>query len=337
MKRDWQTMADIAPGAGGVPRLGAACLVALVLVGVLGPWIAPYDSLEQVDSASAKHRPPLTVLPAVRLARGGWELADRVRRVPEGLEIERLGRTYVRPAAEIANLTAEGVADRRVFLLGSDRFGRDVLSRTLYGARVSLQIATFSIFLALGIGVAVGALAALGPKWLDAVLMRTVDALLAFPWLLLIIILAALYAPSPWTLIALLGCSTWMGISRLMRAELTSLREREFVMAARGLGASPWRVFRRHLLPNAMTPILVYAVLQTGNLILIESTLSFLGFGIPKPYATWGNMINESRPFMTQAWWEGGFPGLALVATVVALNLATDALRDRLDPRNQEC
>lgn len=324
-------------GAFSIPlvRAGAVGLAAVAFCGLLAPWIAPYGPLEQLDAVGGRFRPPGTVLAAVELANGRWELADRVERVAGGLEIERLGETYVRPAPEVLNLTENGVADRRVYLLGSDRFSRDVLSRMIYGARISLLIAFLSVALSLAIGVTVGALAALGPKVLEAVLMRVVDGLLAFPAILLLIVLAAFFTPTQWTLVLLIGSTSWMGVARLMRAELRSLKTRDFVIAAHGLGASPWRVFYRHLLPNAMMPILVQAVLQVGALIIAESTLSFLGFGVPKPHATWGNMIAESRPHMATAWWEGIFPGLALIGTVIALNLLTDGLRDHLDPRRQ--
>lgn len=326
--------APAAKSARALLSAGLAGLAVVAAAGVLAPWVAPYDPLEQLDVVAGRFQPPLTVMPAVELANGSWELADRVGRVAAGLEIERLGKTYVRPAAEISNLTAEGVADRRVFVLGSDRFGRDVLSRVIYGARVSLLIAFLSMALSLVIGIAVGALAAHGPRFLDTLVMRFVDGLLAFPWLLLLIFLAAFFTTGPWTLVVILGGTTWMGIARLVRAELLSLSERDFVVAVRGLGVSPWRIFLRHLLPNALTPVLVQAVLQVGNLILFESTLSFLGFGVPKPYATWGNMIAGSRSSMALGWWEGIFPGLALIGTVIALNLATDGLRDYLDPRH---
>ena len=319
--------------ANALLKAGAAGLGVVVLAGLLAPWAAPYDPLEQPDPVAARHRPPLTVMAAVKLDHGRWQLADRVERVDGGLELERLGASRVLPASEVLNLTADGVADRRVFLLGSDRFSRDVLSRVIHGARVSLLIGFLSMTLSLVIGVAVGALAALGPRLVDSLLMRFVDGLIAFPWLLLLIVLAALFTTGRWALVVLLGCTAWMGIARLMRAELLSLKERDFVIAARGLGAPPWRIFLRHLLPNALTPVLVQSVLLVGNLILFESTLSFLGFGVQPPYPSWGNMIAESRHFMSTAWWGGVFPGLALVGTVIALNLVTDGLRDLLDPR----
>lgn len=313
--------------------VGLAALGLVVLTGLLAPWIAPYDPLEQPDPVAGRLLPPGAVRAAVQLDHGRWELAERVERVPGGLRIERLGRVYVRPAPEVRNLTRDGVADRRVFLLGSDRFSRDVLSRIIHGARISLLIGFLAMALSLVIGIAVGALAALGPRWVDTLLMRVVDGLLAFPSLLVLIVLAAFFATGTRTLIVLMGCLAWMGIARLMRAELLSLRRRDFVVAARGLGATPWRIFYRHLLPNAFPPILLQAMLMVGSLILAESTLSFLGFGVSPPEPSWGNMIAESRHQISTAWWVGVFPGLALAGTVVMLNLATDGLRDRLDPR----
>lgn len=313
--------------------LGVLTLLPLALLGLFAPWLAPYDPNELVDPVGGKFRPPLTALAAVELTNGRWKLADRAIRVGEGLKIECLSETTILPVSEVANLDGEGVADRRVFLLGSDRFGRDVLSRIIYGARVSLQIAFLSVALSMIIGIGIGALAAMGPRLLDAWLMRFIDGLLAFPFILLLILLAAFYDPGPGALILMLASTTWMPTARFMRAELLSLQQRDFVIAARGLGAHPWHILTRHLLPNALTPVLVQSVLLVGNVILFESTLSFLGWGIERPFATWGNMIAQSRGDLSVAWWTGVFPGLALAFSVIVLNLATDALRDLLDPR----
>lgn len=311
-------------------------LVALLLVlTAAAPVLAPYDPAEQLDPPAAANRHPGTELAAVRLAGDVWRLADRVRRTPGGLEIERLGRTESLAAEEVLNLTAEGVADRRVFLLGSDRFGRDILSRTLYGARVSMAVGLLSMFLALTLGISIGALAALGGRIADTVLMRGVDALLSFPWLFLLLALTTFLGHDPRLTVAILGATAWMTISRLIRAELLGLKERDFILAARAVGQHPLTIFRRHLLPNAFTPVLIQATLLVGNLILVESSLSFLGLGIQPPIPSWGNLIAEGRDVLTQSWWISVFPGAALALTVIAFNLLADGLRDRLDPRSQ--
>jgi len=314
-------------------RMGLAVLAVIVLAGLGAPWLAPYDPGEQTDAVAGRHRPPFTEMAAVELGHGRWRLADRVERTAEGLRIERLGKSEIIAAEEVLNLTEAGVRDRRVFLLGSDGFSRDVFSRLLHGARISLFIGVTSIVLALTIGVAVGALAALSGRFVDSLLMRTVDGLITFPWLILLIALAAIFPTGKWVLSLLLGGTAWMGISRLVRAELLSLKERDFIVAARGLGAGPLRIFFRHLLPNTLTPILVVATLMIGGLILTEASLSFLGYGIQAPDPSWGNMIAEGRYTMSVAWWVAVFPGLAIVVTVIALSLVADGLRDVLDPR----
>lgn len=312
---------------------GGGMVAALLLIAAAAPWLAPYDPLEQLDPPAGLHRPPGTRLAAVHLADGRWRLAERVRRTPAGLEIERLGREEIFPASMVLNLTPDGVADRRTFLLGSDRFGRDLLSRTLYGARVSLAVGLIAMALAATLGVALGSAAALGGRLVDAVVMRGVDALLTFPWLFLMLALSIFLRPGPSSTVAILGFANWTGISRLIRAEILSLKNREFILAARGIGQRPLVILWRHLLPNALTPVLIQATLMIGNLILIESSLSFLGMGIQPPIPSWGNLISEGRNDLLGAWWVATFPGAAIAITVIAFNLLADGLRDRLDPR----
>jgi len=315
---------------------GAGLLLAAALPPLAAPWLAPYDPGE-INPASAQNRPPGTVLAVVRLADGSARLADRAERVPAGLRLQIGERSETLPTESVANLTATGVADHRRFLLGTDHLGRDLWSRLLYGGQVSLLIGTVSVLLALTLGITIGSAAALGGRFLDAVLMRLVDAFLAFPWIFLIIALAALFGAGLGPLVLILGGTGWMEISRLIRAEIQGLKQREFVLAARGLGQPPFRIFWRHLLPNAFTPVLIRAALLVGNVILAESSLSFLGFGVQPPTPSWGNMVAEGRSpsALFSTWWVAVFPGAAIALTVIALNLLSDGLRDVLDPRHR--
>lgn len=308
--------------------VGALCLTAAA-----APLLAPYDPAEQLDPPAGAYRPPGTSLAVVELESGRFRLAERVERVGQTLHFERLGQSESYPVEEVRNATETGVAGRRIYLLGTDRFGRDILSRLLYGCRVSLVVGMLSVFLALTLGVAVGSLAALGGRLVDAVLMRGVDAVLAFPSLFLLLALAAFFRPGTWIIVVILGSTTWPLISRLARAEILSLKTRDFIVAARSIGLSPLAVWLRHLLPNALTSVLVQAVLLVGQLILAESALSFLGLGIQPPTPSWGNMVAEGREALRFAWWVAAFPGAAIALAVIAFNLLGDGLRDWLDPR----
>jgi peptide/nickel transport system permease protein len=317
----------------GTLRWGLGIVGLVVAVAVAAPWLAPFDPIEQLDPAAAQLRPPGTALYAVQLKGGDWRLAEAVRRYPDRIEIERLGTTESIPAGELANPKSRGAEDRRRFLLGTDRFGRDVWSRLVYGSRVSLVVGVLSVAIALVIGIAVGSAAALGGTLADGLLMRSADALLAFPTLFLIIAMAALLSPGWAATVALISGTSWMGFSRVTRAEILSLRNRDFVVAARSLGLHPLAVFWRHILPHAWTPLLILATLVVGNAILFEAALSFLGLGIQPPTPSWGNMIASGRETLAQAWWISVFPGLALTLTVIGFNLIADGLRDALDPR----
>jgi peptide/nickel transport system permease protein len=233
----------------------------------------------------------------------------------------------------VVNLGADGEPPRRFFLLGTDRFSRDLWSRLVWGGRVSLAVGLLAAALSLTLGLLVGAAAAVGGPVIDAVLMRTVDAALALPRLFLILAIVALLHPGLGTVILILGGTTWMMTSRLVRAEILGLAQRDFVVAARAIGQTPLRILTRHLLPNALTPVLVEVGLLVGDVIVVESTLSFLGLGVPPPTPSWGNLIADGGDRLIQAWWLATFPGLAIVITVIAFNLVADGLRDALDPR----
>lgn len=220
--------------------------------------------------------------------------------------------------------------------LGTDVLGRDVLQRLLYGARVSLLVGWLSVLAAMVCGTAVGMASGLGPRWLDRSLMFVTDLFLSFPRIFLVLLLVSVTAPSLWLIMVVLGLTGWMGVARLVRAETLSLRERDFVAAAHGLGLTPWRVAWRHILPGLWPTIIVTATLRVGGAILTESFLSYLGLGVQEPAVSWGGMIQMGREHLVDGWWVAAFPGLALALTVVGYNLLGDNLRNRLDPRHTE-
>ncbi|MGE0352310.1 MAG: ABC transporter permease [Gemmatimonadales bacterium] len=219
--------------------------------------------------------------------------------------------------------------------LGTDQLSRDVLARVVWGARVSLAVAALAVGLSMTLGALVGLVAGYAGGWLDALLMRFVDGALAIPRLFVLLLLLAIITPIPlWLLILVLGATGWLGTSRLVRGEVLRLKQESYVQAAEAMGAGPARVIFRHLLPNTAGPLLVAATLAVGDVILLEAGLSFLGLGIQPPRPSWGGMIHDARDSMIAAPWISIFPGLAIIVTVLAVNLVGDALRDAIDPRN---
>ncbi|TMB61190.1 MAG: ABC transporter permease [Chloroflexi bacterium] len=216
---------------------------------------------------------------------------------------------------------------------GQDHLGRDVLSRAIYGARVSLGVGFSSVAITIVIGTIIGVAAGYFGRWTDSVLMRFVDVFISIPVFMLLLTVVAIYGSNVGLLIAFIGISAFPGAARIVRAEVLSLMPRDFILAARVVGASPLRIMARHLVPNLMPVIIVSATLRVGAAILTEAGLSYFGLGVPPPAPTWGGMVADGRTFLDVAWWVSTFPGLALLVVVIATNLVGDGLRDVFDPR----
>jgi peptide/nickel transport system permease protein len=217
--------------------------------------------------------------------------------------------------------------------LGTDRLGRDMLARILYGARVSLAVGALAVLLASSVGAAVGLVAGYYGGRVDAALMRITDATLSFPVILLALILAVTVGPSFLNVVIAISVILWARYARVIRGEVLTLMQLDFIAQARIAGAGAWRIITRHLAPNTLNTLVVLITLQVGYVIIVEAALSFLGAGIPPPTPAWGSMIAEGRDFVTSAWWVSFLPGLAIMLVVLAFNLLGDWLRDTLDPK----
>lgn len=274
-------------------RWSAAVLLAIALLALLAPVLAPADPVRQFDPRHLAHRAPGAV-------------------------------------------TDDPETDEQAirFWLGSDSLGRDVLSRLLYGARTSLVVAVLTLALALTIGLAVGSLAGLAGGWVDQVLMRAVDGVMAFPRLFLVLLVAVVTPPSRWLVVLVLGTTGWMFAARLVRGEILKLRQQEYIEAARVSGVGRTRLWIQHILPGVAAPLGIEASLRVGEIILLESALSYLGLGVPPPTPSWGGMIADAAPYLHSAWWPLLFPALAIVGTVAALSFLGDALERRFNPRH---
>lgn len=217
--------------------------------------------------------------------------------------------------------------------LGTDNLGRDVMARILIGGRVSLLVAICTVSVAVSVGLFLGTLAGYFGGWVDSVIMRVGDLFLAYPFMLLTISVIAILGPSLWVLILVLALSDWVTYARTVRGSVLSVKSREYVTAARSIGTADAVILRAHILPNIMSPILVLGTVRAANYIIWESGLSFLGMGVPPPTPTWGIMLSEGRDYILDAWWLATLPGLAIMATILSVNLVGDGLRDVLDPR----
>jgi len=234
------------------------------------------------------------------------------------------------------DLNARLLPPSHAHLFGTDELGRDILSRTIFGARISLIVAVSVVSISLAIGLMAGALAGFYGGWLDAVInIYVMNAFLALPGILLAIAFVAFLGPGLWNLIFALSIGGWVGYARLVRAQVMAVKEREFVEAARALGANDLRIFLKHILPNIVQPLIVQASIGMAGAVLAEATLSFLGLGIPPPAASWGSMLNDARSHLFESPHMVAFPAIAVMLCVLSFNFIGDALRDRMDPRTR--
>ncbi|HVX30173.1 MAG TPA: ABC transporter permease [Nitrolancea sp.] len=233
-------------------------------------------------------------------------------------------QTHIRDKVQAPNST---------YWLGTDQFGRDILSRLLYGTRISLTLSITGVALATITGTVIGSIAGFGQRWVDEVLMRIMDVLMAFPYIVLAIALIAVVGPSLQNIVLVVAFTRVPQFARLSRASVLSLKQAEYVVAARAIGLPDWRILFRHIMPNIVTPIVVLGSLSMATAILTESSLSFLGLGVQPPTASWGTMIGDGRNYVGDGFWISTVPGIAISLTILGFNLLGDGLRDALDPR----
>jgi peptide/nickel transport system permease protein len=249
---------------------------------------------------------------------------------------ERIVRPPIPFAPERSDLLRKLEGPTADHWLGTDDRGRDVLSRMIWGTRISMSVGFVAAGLAILIGIIIGALAGYYSGWVDMVALRLIEIMLCFPTFILILALIAFLPPSIYNIMIVLGITGWTGAARLVRGEFLKLRESDFVTAARATGLRNSRIIFRHVLPNALSPVFVTATFGVAGAILTESALSFLGFGVPPPAPSWGELLSQSQRYVDFAWWLVTFPGAAIFITVTAFNLVGDGLRDAMDPRMRQ-
>ncbi|MGC8775585.1 MAG: ABC transporter permease [Chlorobaculum sp.] len=356
----------------GISVAASMVIFVLYSVAFLAPLLSPFSPYDQQDFLVTAYQPPLTRLDALVLRqhrtmviplRPGSDMAStaantlildsqklRSRNEEHNLKfvnsyrIESTQAFYQQgmreksiPLTNLVNISGNSAkpvyAVTKTFLLGTDQYGRDIFSRVIYGSRISLSIGFLVVLISVSLGTIIGISSGYFGGWIDNTLMRIVDVLIAFPALFLILIIIATFGNSIYLIVITLSFTGWMGVARMVRGQVLSLKEQEFILAAKSLGLSNLRIIFRHLLPNTLTPVIVAATLRIGSIILTEAGLSFLGLGVQPPTPSWGNIINEGRDSLLNHWWISTFPGVAILTTVVCFNLIGDGIRDALDPR----
>lgn len=240
--------------------------------------------------------------------------------------------SFDRDSIDLMNIES---APNSLHILGTDELGRDVFTRLLYAGRVSLGVALCATVIQLLIGVSLGCISGFYGKWVDNIVMRVVDTVMCFPFFVIAITIAALFGASVWNIILIIGCLQWTGVSRIVRAKILSLKQSEFIEAARAMGLSSFEIISKHLLPNVLSPIIVNATLNVANGILMEAGISFLGLGVKQPQPSWGNMLSaaQSMRVLQYEWWLWIPTGLLVFLSVLCINFVGDGLRDALDPK----
>ncbi|MGQ9834927.1 MAG: ABC transporter permease [Thermoanaerobaculaceae bacterium] len=300
-------------------RFGFGLLSVFLVSALVMPWLLP-DPQEILDPREAGLLPPFSRVFVVSMQDGTTLAASQMATRDGELQIFRAGAWQTLEPSRVARVGS------RFFFLGTDSLGRDVAARLATAGRTSLAVGFLALGLALVLGVGLGLMAGLGPPWLEQALMAFVDAALALPVLFVLLAAGAFLRPSLLSVVLFLGATFWMGVARLTRGQVLQIREQPWFAAAKGLGLQPLRLGLVHVLPNLATPVAQDATLRLGDLILVEASLSFLGFGVPPPIPSWGNMAAEGFEVWRLAWWLPIFPGLAVAATVLAFALIADGI-----------